>query len=171
MCKRNKTMNKILTAYQIFLDGLEKITYFVVILLMGLLLFNTSLGIAFDLFVGYSLAWSEDVNTLLFAWSSLLGAGAITRYGGHIGVDTLIARFRPQHRRYFYLLHMLLSLLIVWVMIYFGTKLAVFVGRSQTSVYLDINMFYYYLSVPVAGAILGLNSIGAVLPDPRSIKS
>ena len=161
-------MNHFLSAYQNFLDGLEKATYFVVILLLGLLLINTSLGIAFDLFIGYSLAWTEEINTLLFAWGSLLGAGVIARYGGHIGVDFLIGRFSPRHQYYFHLLHMLLALIIVWVMIYFGTKLAFFVGQSQRSLYLDINLRYYYLSVPVGGIILGLNSIGAVLPDPRS---
>jgi C4-dicarboxylate transporter DctQ subunit len=160
-------MKHFLSAYQNFLDGLEKATYFVVISLLGLLLLNTSLGIAFDLFIGYSLAWTEEINTLLFAWGSLLGAGAIARYGGHIGVDFLIERFSPRHQYYFRLLHTLLALIIVWVMIYFGTKLAFFVGHSQRSLYLDINLRYYYLSVPVSGIILGLNSIGAVLPDPR----
>ena len=164
-------MKNFLITYQTFLDGLEKATYFVVILLMALLLLNTSLGIAFDLIIGYSLAWTEEVNTLLFAWVSLLGAGAITRYGGHIGVDTLIEQFRPEHQYYFHVLHMLLSLLIVWVMVYFGIKLAFFVGQSQKSLYLDINLLYYYLAVPVGGIVLGLNSIGAVLPDPRSVKS
>lgn len=160
-------MQGFFAAYQTFLDSLERATYFTAMMLMGLLLFNTSLGMAFDSFVGYSLAWTEEVNTLLFAWVSLLGAGAIARFGGHIGVDTLIERFPPRIQFYFRILHMLLALILVWIMVYYGIKLASFVGMSQKSLYLDINLIYYYMCVPVGGIILGLNCIGAVLPDPR----
>ena len=61
----------------------------------------------------------------------------------------------------------MLALILVWVMVRYGAKLAVFVGKSQKSLYLDINLFYYYLAVPVAGVLLGLGSIGHILPDPR----
>ncbi len=160
-------MRVVLSAYQSFLDVLERATYFVTILLMGLLLFNTSLGMAFDTFGGYSLPWTEEVNTLLFAWCCLLGAGAIARVGGHIGVDTLLERLSPPIRYGLRVLHTLLALLLVWVMVFYGIKLAEFVGMSQKSLYLDINLIYYYMCVPVGGVILGLNCIGAVLPDPR----
>ena len=52
-------------------------------------------------------------------------------------------------------------------MVYYGVKMALFVGQYQTSLYLNINLFYFYLSVPVGGVLMGLFSIGAMLADPR----
>ncbi|MCF8032835.1 MAG: TRAP transporter small permease [Desulfarculaceae bacterium] len=163
-------MQKVFSAYHTALDYLEKATYAVVIVLAALLLFNTSLGMFFDTFMGESIPWTEEVNTLLFVWLSLLGAGVIARYGGHIGVDTLTERFPAKVQHGFRVLHTLLALIIVWVMVQYGVQLAEFVGRSQSSIYLDINLFWYYIAVPVSGVILGLASIAYVLPDPRENK-
>ncbi|MCB2228234.1 MAG: TRAP transporter small permease [Desulfarculaceae bacterium] len=160
-------MQKVLSAYHTVLDYLEKATYAVVIILSGLLLFNTSLGMFYDTFLGESIPWTEEVNTLLFVWLSLLGAGIIARYGGHIGVDTLTERFPDKVQYGFRVLHTLMALILVWVMVEYGVQLAKFVGKSQSSIYLDINLFWYYIAVPVSGVILGLASIAYVLPDPR----
>lgn len=160
-------MQKFLSSFHTALDYLEKATYAVVILLAGLLLFNTTLGMFFDHFVGESIPWTEEVNTLLFIWVALLGAGVIARYGGHIGVDTITERFSSPVQYGFKVLHALLALVVVWVMVQYGTQLARFVGKSQSSLYLDINMSWYYFAVPVAGLILGIFSIAYVLPDPR----
>ena len=160
-------MHKLFISYHIFLDILEKVTYLVVIVLMGLLLLNTALGMFVDTFLDDSLPWTEEMNTLLLVWTALLGAGIIAREGGHIGVDTLIEHFPKRSLHWMRVFHLLLALLVVWVMVYYGAKLAEFVGRSQSSVYLDISLYYYYIAVPVSGVILGLSSIGYVLPDPR----
>lgn len=160
-------MQKVFSVYQTALDYLEKATFAVTIILSALLLFNTSLGMFFDTFMGESIPWTEEVNTLLFVWVSLLGAGIIARFGGHIGVDTLTERFPGKIQYCFRVLHTLLALILVWVMVEYGVQLAKFVGKSQSSIYLDINLFWYYLAVPVSGVILGLASIAYVLPDPR----
>lgn len=160
-------MNKFLIGYQIFLDGLEKAAMAVAMTLTGLLFLNTATGIIVDQVVGNSLVWVEEVNNLLFAWAVFIGAGVIARRGGHIGVELLYDLMWPSLQWLLRMTYAALALIIVWVMVYFGIKMALFVGRYQTSLYLDINLFYYYLSVPVGGALLGLFSIGAALPDPR----
>lgn len=156
-------MERFKEIYGTFLDWLEKPVMFVAALCMGLALLNTALGILSDTVLGSSLAWNEEINTLFFCWTSFLGAGVVARYGGHIGVDTLIAYFPEKLRQAVTWLHTVLALVIVWVMFYYGTKLAFFVGKTQTSLYLDINLTLYYLAIPVGGVILGLNSIGYVL--------
>lgn len=164
-------MQKLLSSYHTALDYLEKALYAVVIVLAGLLLCNTSLGMFFDHIVRESIPWTEEVNTLLFVWLALLGAGIIARYGGHIGVDTITERFSSRMQYGFRILHSLLALIVVWVMVEYGYQLAQFVGKSQSSIYLDINLYWYYIAVPVAGVFLGLFSIAYVLPDPRKEKS
>ncbi|MBW2308229.1 MAG: TRAP transporter small permease [Deltaproteobacteria bacterium] len=156
--------------YQIFLDKLERAVFFLACALLALLLGNVLMGILSDT-IGYSITWVPEMSVLLFAWVCFLGAGAIARHGGHIGVDFLIERFPPGLHSLVRVGHVILTVLLAGVMIYFGIKNAFFVGKYQSSVYLDLSLFYYYSSVPVGGLLLALNSIGAILPDPRKERS
>ncbi len=153
--------------YQIFLDKVEHVVVFLSGALLALLLCNVLLGIFVDSFIGYSITWTPEMSVLLFSWVVFLGAGAIARHGGHIGIDFLLERFPPGLHFLVRVGHVILAVILTVVMIYFGVKMAFFVGKFQSSVYLDLSLFYYYFSVPVGGLLLGLNSIGAILPDPR----
>ncbi|POF33906.1 TRAP transporter small permease [Roseibium marinum] len=157
-------MKRVAELYQLFLDYLERGTLLVaMILVAGLFLINAA-GIVTEQVTGSSLVWVEEVSNLLFTWVVFLGAGAIARRGGHIGVDILHDFFAPKVMAALRVLFAALTLIVVWVMVYYGYKMALFVGRSQTSLYLDINLYYYYLSIPAGGLILGLNAIGSALP-------
>ena len=160
-------MNKFLIGYQTFLDWLERGSMAIAMTLTGLLFLNTATGIIVDQVVGNSLIWVEEVNNLLFAWAVFVGAGVIARHGGHIGVELVYDMLGPQLKRMLRIAYAVMALIIVWVMVFYGIKMALFVGQYQTSLYLDISLFYFYLSVPVGGALLGLFSVGAALPDPR----
>ncbi len=160
-------LNTVLRGYQWFLDKLEILTYAAAMGLMALLFLNTANGIVVQQITGNSLIWVEEVNNLLFAWVVFLGAGVIARIGGHIGVDMIYMALGPGLQRLLRIAYAVLTLIVVWVMVYYGFKMAAFVGRSQTSLYLGISLYYYYLAIPVGGILLGLNSIGAALPDPR----
>ncbi|MEZ5714181.1 MAG: TRAP transporter small permease [Paracoccaceae bacterium] len=161
-------MQRLINGYQSVLDLLEKVCMGVAVILAGLLFLNTANGIVVDQVVGNSLVWIEEVNNLIFAWMIFIGAGVIARQGGHIGVQLVYDIVGPRLQAALRILYAVLALVIVWVMVFYGIKMANFVGRSQTSLYLDISLFYYYLSVPVGGALLGLFSIGAALPDTRT---
>ena len=140
---------------------------FAAALCLALTLLNTSVSLFFDEVIGYSLAWSEEVNTLFFCWTTFLGAALIARYAGHIGVDTLVNYLPPKLKKGVLWFNTFLALIVVWVMFYYGTKLAFFVGKSQKSIYLDLNLTYYYLAIPVSGVILGLNTLGFALGGSR----
>ena len=45
---------------------------------------------------------------------------------------------------------------VAGIMVYFGVKQALFVGQYQKTVYLQISLFYLYLSVPVGGVLIFL---------------
>ncbi|MFH2130554.1 MAG: TRAP transporter small permease [bacterium] len=164
-------MKKLLDSYQLILDILEKAVFFAACLLLAALFFNNLADIVANQTVGQSLLWSEEINTLLFSWICFLGAGAINRYGAHIGVDMVYERCSQRVQYYLRILYMVLALIVVFVMVYFGTKMALFVGRYQKSLYLDISLFYFYLPIPVGGVIFGLNSIGTVLREHSSFAS
>lgn len=157
-------MRRLIELYQAFLDHLERAALVFTMVMTAALLVVNSGGIIFELIAGNSLVWVEEISNLLFAWAVFVGAGAIARRGGHIGVDMLHDYLPAPLMAALNVLIAALALIIVWVMVYYGHKMALFVGRSQSSVYLDINLYYYYLSIPVGGVILGLVSIGTALP-------
>lgn len=160
-------MESFFICYQRFLDILEKTTFFIACTLLSLLLCNELMGIFFDTVVGQSVVWVPDMSVLLFAWIIFLGGGVIARHGGHIGVDFLMEKFPNRLNLCIRIGHLILALLLSGVMVYFGVKNAIFVGKTQSAVYLEISLFYYYVSVPVGGFLLAVNSIGVILPNPR----
>nr|WP_272214411.1 TRAP transporter small permease [Marinicella sp. W31]MDC2880016.1 TRAP transporter small permease [Marinicella sp. W31] len=160
-------MKKLLIGYQTAADGLEKVCMAVAIVLTGMLFLISAYEIIINQLVGNSPVWVEEVSNLLFAWAIFIGAGVIARHGGHIGVELLYDMVGPFLQAALKVGYAVLTLVVVFVMVYFGWKMALFVGKYQTSLYLDISLFYYYLSVPVGGALLGLFSVAAALPDPR----
>ncbi|WP_116134236.1 TRAP transporter small permease [Tropicimonas sp. IMCC34043] len=161
-------MRETLIWYQTFLDWLERAGFLVAMVLLALLFLNTATGIIVDQVVGNSLVWVEEINNLLFAWTIFVGAGVVARRGGHIGVDMFYESSGRRIQGLLRIVYAIAALIIASVMVYFGLKMASFVGKSQTSLYLSINLYWYYLSIPVGGALLGLMSLGAALPDPRS---
>ena len=161
------SMKKLLIGYQIAVDGLEKVCMAVAVVLTGLLFVITAYEIIANQLVGNSPVWVEEVSNLFFAWAVFIGAGVIARHGGHIGVEILYEMVGPVLQTVLRVAYAVLTLVVVFVMVYFGWKMALFVGQYQTSLYLDISLFYFYLSVPVGGLLLGLFSVAAALPDPR----
>lgn len=154
-------------AYQIGLNGIERVAVFVVTCLMGLLLLNETLGIASNL-LGYPIPWTSEVSVLLFAWVVFLGAAIIARHGGHIALDIITYRLPLKYHLYLRILAVILSLVVTSVMVYYGIKLAVFAGRRQTALYSGISFLYFYLSIPTSGLLMGLNYIGWLFYKPTS---
>jgi C4-dicarboxylate transporter, DctQ subunit len=163
-------MKNIISLYQALLDKIERFTVFMVTILLAVLLSNEAMGLLFDFF-GHSITWTTEASVLLFSWVVFLGAGILSRYGGHIALDLLVERLPEKYQYLLQLLYTCLALIVAFVMVYFGGKMAFFVGRYQSSVYLQLSLFYFYLSVPVGGLLLGLNFIGWLLPDPKRKKS
>jgi len=159
-------MRNFFLAYQAFLDRLEKLTIWIASFLVVVLLGNETLGIVFDLF-GRSIPWITELSVCLFAWIVFLGAGILSRRGGHISLDIIVERLPSAMQSWLKVIYALLAIVFVAVLLYFGGQLALFVGRFQKSVYLEISMFYFYLAVPVGGLLIGLNSLGTILPNPR----
>ena len=151
-------------AYQAFLDRLEKLVIWITSLLVVVLLGNETLGIVYDLF-GHSIPWTTELSVCVFAWVVFLGAGILTRRGGHISLEIIVERLPPSWQPWLQVIYAILAIAVAVVLIYFGGIGAVR-GPFQKSVYLGLSMFYFYLSVPVGGLLIGLNS-GTILPNPR----
>ena len=161
-------MKSIGQVYQSLLLRIEKFTLLATTLILGILLCNESLGILSD-WMGFSIPWITEVSVILFAWVIFVGAGVITRTNSHISLDVLIERLPQKSQRAFKILNVILMLVVAYVMIYYGGKHALFVGKFQNTVYLHISLFYLYISVPVGGVLLAINAFGHLfqLPDAK----
>jgi TRAP-type C4-dicarboxylate transport system permease small subunit len=163
-------MKSIGQAYQKMLLWIEKFTVPATSLILALLLCNESFGILSD-WMGFSIPWITEVSVILFAWVIFIGAGVVTRTNSHISLDVLIERLPQKSRKALKILNVVLMLIVAYVMIYYGGKHALFVGKYQKTVYLHISLFYLYISVPVGGILLAINALGHIfsLPDAREI--
>lgn len=161
-------MKSIGQVYQSLLLWIERFTLLATSLILGVLLCNESFGILSD-WMGFSIPWITEVSVILFAWVIFVGAGVITRTNSHISLDVLIERFPQKSQRAFKILNVMLMLIVAYVMIYYGGKHALFVGKYQNTVYLHISLFYLYISVPVGGVLLAINALGHIfrLPDAK----
>jgi TRAP-type C4-dicarboxylate transport system permease small subunit len=158
-------MDAFLTFYHKLLDGLETATVYSSCALLGLLFCNEVVGVFFDIF-GSSLNWTPELSIFLLSWVCFLGAGFITRHGGHIAVDFLANRFSSAGLKRLKAFYVAVILLVTYIMVFYGGNMAIFVGKYQASVYLQLSMFYYYLSIPVSGVLIAMNAVGTVLPNP-----
>lgn len=159
-------MRNFFLAYQAFLDRLENLAIWITCLLLVVLLGNETLGIVCD-FIGKPIPWIIEVSVCLFAWVIFVGAGILSRRGGHISLDLIVERLPSSVQTWIKVIYGILALAVGAVLLYFGVQLALFVGRTHQSIYLHISLFYFYLSVPVGGLLIGLNSAGTILPNPR----
>jgi TRAP-type C4-dicarboxylate transport system permease small subunit len=139
-----------------FLDGVERIFYWIVCSLLFSLLTVTVGGIVFDMVLAISLPWVEEMLILLFGWVIFLGVGIIMRVHGHVGVGALVRLVPKKFQLMFYFFNLTLIMMAALVMIYFGIKITIFSGLRQTSIYLDIPFSYYYAAVPLGGILLAL---------------
>lgn len=106
--------------------------------------------------------WSEELSKILLVWTGFLGASMAAKRAEHVGFKFLIERLSGRWLRSVQVLvHLLMAVFLV-ALAKFGWSLAVAVGSSQKSAYLDIPYFWIYLCVPVGGVLILIHTIEQV---------
>jgi TRAP-type C4-dicarboxylate transport system permease small subunit len=97
--------------------------------------------------------WTLDLAQLIFSWSIFLGAALAFRYGGHYLVDLWKKDssfdFLPKTVTFF------ASCAVIYVLTWHGTIMSM-IGLNRTSLALNISEFWFYLPIPLCGALMGL---------------
>jgi TRAP-type transport system small permease protein len=75
----------------------ERLLEWIVIVLMAALAVEVTVGVAFR-YVGYSLAWYDEVASIGLAWVTYYGAALAALKRSHIGVPELMALAGPRLR-------------------------------------------------------------------------
>jgi TRAP-type C4-dicarboxylate transport system permease small subunit len=101
---------------------------------------------------GVSILWVEEVSRYLMIWLTLLGAGMVLRYGGHVGIETLQDALPRRAAAIRGAIVVLLAAFFVF-MVAVGARYA-WLGWGQTTPVLGIPIGVVYLALPIGFAFL-----------------
>lgn len=108
-----------------------------------------------DWLITLNLSWAQELCIYLFVWMAKFGAAYGVRTGIHVGVDVMVNRLAPSHRKFFVMLALFSGALFTGIV---GTLGAMFVWdmshTDQTSPDLEMPMWIVYLAVPLGSYLM-----------------
>ena len=109
-----------------------------------------------------SAPWTEEVARYLMIWTIFLGLAIASRDGLLIAVNALLDAVPPAIGRHMKALSMVITLLFLSALTWFGYKWAEF-GADESSPVLSISKYWLYLAMPVGSGLAALNLLGLVV--------
>ncbi|MDT8858929.1 TRAP transporter small permease [Alkalihalobacillus sp. MEB130] len=151
-------MRMLFNTYVGAVDFINRMVGYVLALMLSLM----SIFICWQVFarkvIGSSLSWSEEVSRFLMVWVVLLGAAYALKRGELIAVEILPEYLSDKGKKIIFLIVSLISLVFYVVLMFFGWQITQSVA-VQIAPGTGISMFWVYLSLPVGGALLILNTL------------
>lgn len=137
---------------------LNRLAEWIMGVLLAVLTLLVGAQIAGRFLFGYSIFWSDELARFLLVWVAFLGISVGVRRGSHPAVDSFVRALPSGAARVACWVAVACSLLFFAVMVWHG---ALLVQRTwlQRSPSLGLRMGIPYLSVPVAGVLMGLHAI------------
>jgi TRAP-type C4-dicarboxylate transport system permease small subunit len=111
------------------------------------------LEVAFRYLLTRSLLWAEEFSRFLFLWTAFIGAAAAVGKGLHFSLRSLVEVLPRAARRAAGTASLLAIFALSLLLIVEGWKLARF-AAPQMSTVLEISRFWFYLAIPVGGALM-----------------
>ena len=140
-------------------DFFYRIAYWAAVTLLMAIFFTMLLQVFCRYVMGQPLSWPEETSLIFFPWVVFLGASMALKERGHIAINFVIALFPDKIGK---IATVFIDAMIAFFSCYlliFGWKLAVFVGKEQTTTFWSIPYFYLYLSICVGGAFLFIQAL------------
>ena len=113
--------------------------------------------------------WAEEVTRYVSIWVVFLAGGLGVRYGIHLSLDILVEVLPVRPRRIAYIAIFLLMLVFEWVLLYYGTELAIS-NYAQQSASLQMPMTYANAAIPVGAAIMLFETIRLIVLEIRGTR-
>lgn len=145
-----------------FLNNLEEVVC------VGLMGFMALLGFAnvITRYLGYSLAYTEELLVAMMVWITLLGAAVGFKRGAHLGLTFIRERLPMGARWALEWLSLLLTVGTMSLVIYLclAYHIADELAMDTRSQALDIPQFWYTLAIPLGGLSVIVRAAQAALP-------
>ncbi|MFB3816848.1 MAG: TRAP transporter small permease [Candidatus Methylomirabilales bacterium] len=117
---------------------------------------------------GKSLYVTEELSRYLMVWVVFLASGLAIRDNAHISIEILANRFRGRARAWYDLAALLFFLAFLAFLVLEGVVALTF-QMEQIIPSLNVAMFWFYLAIPVGGALMILNLLPRAWRDVRII--
>jgi TRAP-type C4-dicarboxylate transport system permease small subunit len=110
--------------------------------------------------------WTEELARFCQVWIILLASSICLRKGTHLAVDYVGPALAPRARRSVAIFKGVLIAVYSAVVVIWGARLLM-IGLTQTSPAMQLNMGLVYLVFPIAGGLMLLEAIVAMLGGVR----
>lgn len=142
----------------------EKAVYYTLVVMMIVMTVTVIVQVFLRYIFSFSLSWSEEVARYLMIWVAFLGGSLALKKGLHIGVEVLLVRISSRTRRWVSILSKMFVLIFLIYLTIGGLKIT-WAVRDQSSPALLFSMAYAYLSAPVGGFFMAIQTIHSLIED------
>lgn len=143
-----------------FGDTLDRIFQMVLACMFAGLIGTVFIQVAARNILKVPMTWTLDLAQLLFSWCIFLGAAFAYRRGGHYLVnlwpENSPFNIIPKVATY------LAAAVVVFVLFWHGIIMSQ-IGLNRVSLSLNISEFWFYLPIPICGALIGLFTIETLI--------
>ncbi len=141
----------------------------ILVVVFSLLVVDVLWGVATRYLLGGQARWSEELARLLMVWLALLGAALVAREERHLGLDALVRQWPAAAQRQARIFgHAVVLAFALVIMLWGGAQLAAARFESgQLMPALGISRGWFYLALPISGALIGFFQIASLLHPPR----
>ena len=149
--------------------GLAALLKTILVVVFTLLVVDVLWGVATRYLLGGQARWSEELARLLMVWLALLGAALVAREERHLGLDALVRQWPAAARRQARVFaHAVVLGFALVIMLWGGAQLAAARFESgQLMPALGISRGWFYLALPISGALIGFFQLESLLHPPR----
>lgn len=113
---------------------------------------------------GSSLSWAEELSRFLMIFMVLIGSSLALRSNELISVEMLLERITGNLRKTVIIVIHSISIILFIILIKYGYSMALSFS-NQHAPSLKISMEYIYLSLPLGGVLLLINSIACIIEE------
>lgn len=139
-------------------------TRWLLVLLVGVMLFVTGFQVTSRYFFNYSIFWTEELVRYLFVWSAFFGGSLAFKRGTHLAIDLLLERIRvasPPVKVVVFAIYHGTILVSLWVVFYYGLQITLS-NIPKLSIAMEISMALPYLCVPLGSAAMIIHHLAVL---------
>ena len=108
-----------------------------------------------DFTVKLNVSWAQELCIFMFVWMAKFGAAYGVRQGIHVGVDVLVRKLSDKPRQVMIVISLLAGALFTGIVGSLGANFVWHMAQTdQTSVDLEVPMWWVYLCVPLGSYLM-----------------
>lgn len=148
-------------AYSKFLDVLEKIEKFILVVTIALMVVIMLYQIILRYVFSQANSWSEELTRYLFIFNVMLAAAVAIRSNSHLQIDVFLNKMSDRTRAIFTIISTCVAIVFLLYLLYASITVCMYT-KGNISAGLHISMSIPYATVPVGVVLMILASIEVI---------